>query len=149
MRRTIHLVPRGSETPRCAICDEVVLTGQPYRRGAPAICANSGDWNAIYLNHPEYRRCVDNPDHRDRPALAAFPPPEEPGYYWAEWRIAEDDTWPDGEENVITFLPEVVHVVPSFDPDDPLEVEVPGCSVNQSLENFIWRSARLEPPKGG
>ncbi len=148
MRTTIHLCQRGVSPLKCLACGELAQEGPHLRGRAPAICANRTDWETIYVGHAEYRRCIDSPDKPGK----RYPVPTEEGYYWAEWRIAEDGTFgkPEDDDNfIITNQPEVVHV---YDDENDGEnyiwkVDVPGYAKDQSLDNFVWRSARLIPPK--
>lgn len=157
-RRTIHLVQRGLEGPlRCLACGEIAATGpNPVpERGRPAVCRNRRDWETIYTDHPNYRRCIDDLDIRDRPA-APFPVPAEEGFYWAEWRIVEDGTFPDapGDEqkpvgainHPSTFWVVLVRNQGSYD-NPEFVADVPGYDRAQPVENFVWRSERLEAPK--
>lgn len=157
MRATIHLIQKGVFPLRCLACGEVAEVGQSRRffKGAPAVCGNARDWETIYLDHPNYRRCIDTPDRRDGPERKVFPIPDRPGYYWAEWRIAEDGTWPPGVEHITSFTPEVVCVrvdlgsgeLPNVsDFKDPLVVDICGFDKAQALEDFVWRSERLSAP---
>ena len=150
MRRTIHLVQRGLPPPlRCLACGEIAEIGQSASLHSPTICYNRSDWDTIYRNHNDYRRCIDNPDARDRPSLQQYSAPSEPGFYWAEWRIVEDGTWaPDVKEDDILYqpctYPIVVQVSQTYDEDNHLIAEVPGVEKEQPLDNFVWRSGKLK-----
>ena len=113
------------------------------------------------MGHAEYRRCIDPADERDRAStLSRFPEPTDPGFYWAEWRVAEDGTWPPREDgtprdHVVSFRPEVVEVRVDFGSSEkpnapgydwPLVASVAGFEKEQPLENFVWRSGKLEAP---
>ena len=142
-RKTIHLVQRGLEKFKCLVCSELITAGTP-------ICVNRSDWDTVYVNHSEFRRCTDGLDRRDKPKLKMFPLPTQPGFFWAEWRIAEDGTWPEGQEHIMSMTPEVVHVVVNLEDSvesDVLIALVPGIDKQQLIENFVWRSDRLEIPK--
>lgn len=152
MRRTIHLCQRGLPAPLCCIaCGEVAQEAQrpPLPQRQPAICYNRSDWDTIYRNHVEYRRCIDDPDKRDAPKLVRFPTPDRPGYYWAEWRIVEEGSFPESkhwEDEPVPGLC-VVEVWSNDGVGGDLWADVPGVDVRQPLDNFVWRSARLEEPK--
>ena len=161
MRRTIHLCQRGLPPPlRCLACGEVARTGDEpamIHRGTPAICVNRSDWGTIYRDHADYRRCVDAPDARDKPKLARFPVPTRPGFYWAEWRIVEDGSFPDmpqwdDKPAPGLYVVDVWSRVPDGDDmgldDEVLVAELPGIVKSQPLDNFVWRSGRLEEPTG-
>jgi len=155
-RRTIHLVPFGtssaSSSLRCVACGQLAPTGETAPAGGAAVCSDHRSWVTTYADNPEFRRCTDPLDERDRPALARFPTPTEPGFYWAEWRIAEDGTWPLDDrgvelEHVVSSRPEVVRVVVDLNAEDwKLVAEVAGFEKEQELDNFVWRSARLREP---
>jgi hypothetical protein len=151
MRKTIHLCQRGTQPIKCMACGESAEVGNHPRIATPAVCYNGNDWNTIYKNHNDYRRCIDSPDERDNPKLKRFPMPENPGYYWAEWRIIEDGSFP-GQPQYDDKPAPGLYVVEVWDDMDGetsnLQADVPGCAVAQPLENFLWRSERLEPPKG-
>lgn len=71
--------------------------------------------------------------------------PTQPGHYWAQWRIAGDDTPEELLPPAGTW--EVVEVWEnSTDVDDPerLLVFVGGVVQGQALENFFWDVRRLE-----
>jgi len=81
--------------------------------------------------------------------MASAPIPTKPGFYWAKWRIAEDDTADNGECCPgIHAEWEVVEVFENTtDCGDPqyLMVFVPGVAQSQSLENFFWSAKQLLP----
>lgn len=77
--------------------------------------------------------------------------PRKEGFYWAQWRIADEGT-PEGDEQTPSTTWEVVFVFENCsDTDDPewLKVLVPGQSKSQSLENFFWGPGPLSPPNVG
>jgi hypothetical protein len=157
MRKTIHLCARNGILPlRCVACGEIARNIAESESlpltGHPAVCVNPSDWDTIYRDHAEYRRCIDDPDQRDQPPTR-FPTPTEIGYYWAEWRVAEDGTYSEGVDHIIGFHAEVVWVIDNDDyyPDDPRDepefvVKVFGFETEQQLDNFVWRSGLLASP---
>lgn len=74
--------------------------------------------------------------------------PQEPGYYWGKWRIAEEGT---ADEDVLQPSDrwEAVEVLEDFDGDRPRAAFVPGVEKPQSLENFVWLKPirQIIPPK--
>lgn len=151
-RRTIHLVQRGVQSSKCLACGEtspIISDDRPIdHRGIPAVCLNRSDWDTIYYDHAEYRRCVDAPDSRDAPNRP-YPVPTEPGWYWAEWRIAEDGTFENERDDTTPQTwSEVVEVFDRGSIDEPeLRAAVAGVEKSQGLDCFVWRSDRLEPPR--
>jgi hypothetical protein len=76
--------------------------------------------------------------------------PKKPGFYWAKWRIADEDTHEANEWDMQVLGWEVVDVFENHtntDHPEHLRVQVSGVRESQHLENFIWGSDRLEPPK--
>lgn len=73
------------------------------------------------------------------------PAPAKHGFYWAQWRIADEGTQDDGELPAIGTW-EVVDVFVN-DIDGNMRVHVSGVSKSQSIENFFWGPGPLEPPK--
>lgn len=156
MRRTIHLCALNAPQLTCLACGEKAQRGErvPLPNRLPALCYNQRSWETTYLNHPAYRRCVDAPDHRDRAfSRPPYPTPTLPGFFWAEWRIVEEGTfpdWPDLEEETMDTPGLEVRVVQVWecDRDDGegthLVVNVPGVERSQGLDCFVWRSGRLE-----
>ncbi len=163
MRKTLHLVQKGVKPMQCLGCGAKVISPNEMKerllataRGekppitqegkrwisAPAVCYNRTDWDTIYVNNKDYRRCIDPPDPNEK---LTYPEPVERGFYWAEWRVAEDAT-PKQEDSTPMFNPEVVWVYLD-DIEKPLKVDVFGVSVPQGLDCFVWRSGKLEPPK--
>lgn len=155
MRRTIHLIGRPISalvSLRCLACGEVARTQREgekvNRRSTPAVCLNRSDWETIYLDHTEYRRCIDDPDDRDRPKTA-YQTPTEAGWYWAEWRISEDGTFENERDDTTPqHWPEVVEVFDRGSLDEPeLRAAVAGVRKSQGIDCFVWRSGKLEAPK--
>jgi hypothetical protein len=79
--------------------------------------------------------------------------PTKPGFYWAKWRIAEDDT---PAELAATLPCDTWGVVEVFEnyigekhDNEKFRVAVPGVRESQLLENFIWgpHSTLLTPPE--
>lgn len=78
--------------------------------------------------------------------------PDEPGFYWAKWRICDEGTVDEA-----VFQPnnhwEVVEVLDEFSGDKlPSRVFVAGVEKSQSIENFVWArpiAPRPTPAKGG
>lgn len=68
--------------------------------------------------------------------LIANSMPQEPGYYWAKWQKATDDT-PDRENCTPIDEWEIVEVGEEH-PYVPLYVLVPGVTTAQLLECFTW-----------
>lgn len=70
--------------------------------------------------------------------------PMEEGFYWAQWRIADDGTQ-DGDEVPPIGTWEVVEVYENGHRGEPdhLRVFVLGISKSQSLENFVWGAGPL------
>lgn len=79
---------------------------------------------------------------------ARYSTPEQPGTYWAKWKIAEDGTR-EGNELMPSSQWEAVQVLENGgdDPSDFLRVLVPGVQKSQSLENFMWGPGPLEEPR--
>lgn len=79
---------------------------------------------------------------------ARYSTPEQPGVYWAKWKIAEDGTV-EGNELTPSSRWEAVQVFENGgdDPTDFLRVLIPGVQKSQSLENFTWGPGPLEEPK--
>ena len=72
--------------------------------------------------------------------------PTKPGFYWAQWRIADEGTQDDGNLPAIGTW-EVVDVFENcIDRNDPehLAVHVSGVSKGQSIENFVWGEGPLK-----
>ena len=66
--------------------------------------------------------------------------PTKPGYYWAKWRIATDDTL-EGDDLTPSDTWEIVQVnVNCSDPSDDeyLSVSVPGVRETQWRDGFFW-----------
>lgn len=102
--------------------------------------------------HPLFRDILNSfvpvrtaaPATTNRPALgdprSSYPTPTNEGFYWAKWRIAEDDTH-EGEDLTPSETWEVVEVWENHtDASAPeyLKVHVPGVRECQSIENFVW-----------
>lgn len=76
--------------------------------------------------------------------------PKKPGYYWAKWRIATDDT-PEGDELTPCDDWEIVQINDNGGVPGTLEefsVSVPGVAVVQWRDQFFWGSfvAPLKDP---
>ena len=74
--------------------------------------------------------------------------PKVAGFYWAQWRLADEGT-PEGEEQTPSFEWEVVQVVQNSlnsDDTDHLLAAVPGQVKSQRLENFVWAPGGPLPP---
>ena len=80
--------------------------------------------------------------------------PLKPGYYWAKWRIAADDTH-EGEELTPSNTWEIVqvnanHLCWDDNPteDEALSVSVSGVCQTQWRDGFLWGDfvAPLKPP---
>lgn len=71
----------------------------------------------------------------------------EPGFYWAQWQVADPDTR-DGDTLVPSFRWETVEVWINDNADeaDYLRVSVTGVEQSQSLGNFVW-GARIAQPE--
>jgi len=117
----------------------------------PAVCLNKTDWDALYRNHAEYRRCTDRLGPLDKLADRRRTTPIGAGWYWAEWRIPDDGT--HDEEHFLIGPPEVVEVFSNrYDEEEgmvDLRAAVSGVRESQSLDNFVWLSGKLELPTGG
>lgn len=153
-RRTIHLVQRGVTPIKCLACGEVLPVLDPNthpvsHRGLPAVCFNRSDWDTIYRNNGEYRRCTDAIEEARDTAKKSHSVPTEPGWYWAEWRIAEDGTFErEADDTTPQTWPEVVEVFDRGSLDEPeLRAAVTQIAKAQGLDCFVWRSGRLEPPR--
>lgn len=76
--------------------------------------------------------------------------PTEEGFYWAKWRIAEENTFKDDEQFNMRYNGwEVVEVWQNgINPgeDEFFFASVPGVAKSQPLENFHWHLVRLVPP---
>lgn len=71
------------------------------------------------------------------------PTPTRPGWYWAKWRIAEDDTPKELAETLPHDAWTIVEVYANcIDEGDPeyLRVFVSGVAESQLVENFLWGS---------
>lgn len=153
MKTTIHLTaPRGAVagfSERCLACaaelEPLMALNRYGARPRNAVCRNRGDWETTYRRNDTYRRCIDA-DPEPLSTRARFPTPTEAGYYWADWRICADGT--EDEElftPAINGPPEIVEVWEN-DPGELL-VTVGGYRRSQTLDSFVWRSAKLEVPK--
>lgn len=75
--------------------------------------------------------------------------PTKPGFYWAKWRIPDDDTH---EKDLINFRVmdwEVVEVFENCINETDIEylrVFVGGVRETQSLENFFWGEGPIKEP---
>jgi len=85
--------------------------------------------------------------------MTTYPTPTKPGFYWAKWRVADQDDPMTAEYE--SYLPcsnwEVMDVFENCaDETDPeyLRVHVPGVSDSQSMENFFWGPGSLVAPGG-
>lgn len=87
-----------------------------------------------------------------------MPIPTKEGFYWGQWRIKADDTYPVCEHCEQPLYPgedvdeppgqewEVMHVVVNdtdTTDDEHLMVMVPGVGKWQPLENFVWGEGPL------
>lgn len=81
--------------------------------------------------------------------------PLSPGYYWAQWRIATDETH-EGDELTPSTTWEIVQVVANKldwaeTPEDleALYVSIPGVREAQWRDQFVWGAfvAELDPPE--
>lgn len=64
--------------------------------------------------------------------------PQEPGFYWAKWRIPEDGT-ADEDQFVFVDKWEAVEVHAALgETDADFRVSVAGVERTQSVENFVW-----------
>lgn len=80
--------------------------------------------------------------------MSSQPLPIREGFYWAKWRIANDDTR-EAEELTPSDSWEVVYVFEnSFDlaSDERFMASVPGVEKSQSVENFYWGPGPLTEP---
>ena len=80
-----------------------------------------------------------------------YPTPTKPGFYWAKWRIADQDD--AMTEEYESYLPcnkwgvvDVFENCLDTSVAEYLRVHIPGVSDGQSLENFFWGPGPLEPP---
>jgi len=74
--------------------------------------------------------------------------PKEPGFHWAQWRIAEDGTDPDQAELLPSTEWTVVEVfMNTLDKNNPdhLMAWVVGVAKAQAIENFFWGFGPLKP----
>lgn len=76
--------------------------------------------------------------------------PNKPGYYWAKWKIATDETH-EGKELTPSNSWEVVHVWANCanpqDCDEPYGVSVPGVRETQWPDQFFWGQGPLPEPE--
>ncbi|WAJ27588.1 hypothetical protein [Antarcticirhabdus aurantiaca] len=75
--------------------------------------------------------------------------PIKPGYYWAKWRIATDETH-EGDEQTPSDTWEIVHVNDNNgEPGsgEELSVAIAGVREGQWIDQFVWgpRVADLNP----
>lgn len=151
-RKTVHFVSRSTlpgAQLRCTMCGESFGPTELLRQ--VVLCYNTRDWTNTYRNNPLYRRCIDNITKRDSSGLPVCDVPTQPGYYWAEWRIQDID----GEELMrpkernshlkTSTVPEIVRVDYI---DNELMAEVFGVKRKQPIENFLWRSKKLNVNDG-
>lgn len=142
----MHLTAR-EEPYHCLACGADLepllrMTGRGVRH---ATCRNPRDFETIYPNE-RYRRCVDQPE--PIPPRRDFSTPTAEGWYWAEWRIAEDDTDPASDYAGVGAPLDAVQVLNLGDPDEPCwRAFVAGVRQSQGLDCFVWRSDRIEEPK--
>lgn len=61
--------------------------------------------------------------------------PDKEGFYWAQWRIAEDSTPKEYDSTPWIYHWEPVQVMAH---EDELKVYILGVPGNQSVENFKW-----------
>lgn len=147
-RKPIHFLTKP-EDQHCALCRKQVRS----ELGGPAfeaVCANLRTWETVYAKTGTFVRCCDEPELIPARKLKSFPAPTTRGFYWCKWRIAEDDTH---EADKIEWPQDSLIIVEVFfaehgDNDQPVfRADVPGYARTQSVENFIWYSGPIEPPK--
>jgi hypothetical protein len=106
------------------------------------------DQDAVRAACAAYRERLDDRDAACESPMTKHPTPEKPGFYWAQWRIADDGTQDNGD----LPPPGTWEVVDVFENNDDvtdaahLRVHVSGVSRGQSIENFFWGPGPLAPP---
>lgn len=144
LRSVVHLSGYGAVCELCGKSEtEIKAAKEGYTRSRTA-------FDTTYRNHHDFTRCGEPRDVAPPTGTVKWPLPVSQGFYWAKWRIADDETPADLAATLPVDIWEVVEVFlnhTSDDSDERFRVNVCGVLAGQSLENFVWGPGPLEPPK--